>query len=252
MSAALEFHLLLETAAERRQHQRLDPAVGSACGGGHLVGQLIGPGGQFGVGHHLGDQPPLRRLLRRQGPVGQHQLLGLGDADQPRQEVGGAAVGAQPDLGVGHRERRRLGGEDEVAGDRDGEARAGGGAVDRGDHHRVHACERRDRTVQVVGDALDVLPAVRRRRERLEIASCAEESARAGEYHDLRRVGVTALRGIGQLASHRVVHAVCGIGPVQRDPRDRAGLLERDGLVFGHTWTLSPAAFSAVHPGMAR
>ena len=45
--------------------------------------------------------------------------------------------------------------------------------------------------------------------------------------------------GIGQLASHGVVHAVCGIGPVQGDAGDGAGLLERDGLVFGHPWTVS-------------
>ncbi len=99
-------------------------------------------------------------------------------------------------------------------------------------------------------------PRLGRRRERLEIASGAEESARAGQHHDLRRGGVAERGGIGQLASHDVVHAVCGIGPVQGDSRDRAGLLERDGLVFGHTWTLSATVgrlFTRVwHAGLSR
>ena len=96
-------------------------------------------------------------------------------------------------------------------------------------------------------------PRLGRRRERLEIASRAEESAGAGQHHHLRRVGVAERRGVGELASHRVVHAVCGVGPVQGDSRDRAGLLELDGLVFGHAWTLSPVepGPGRVHPHMA-
>ena len=117
--AALEFHLLFEPTGKGGEQQRLDSAVGSLCGESHLVGELIGAGGQFRVGNHLGDQSPLRRFLRRQRAVGQHQLLGLGDADEPRQEVRRAAVGAQTRARVGHRERCGLGSEHQVTGHRE-------------------------------------------------------------------------------------------------------------------------------------
>ena len=187
---ALELHLLFEPAGEGRQHQRLDGSVGSACGGGHLVGELIGARGKLVVGHDLGDQSPLRRLLGGQCPVGQHQLLGPGDADQPGQEVGRAAVGAQPDLGVGHRERRRLGGQHQVAGDRDGETRTGGRPVDGGDQHRVHPGERRDRTVQVSATPLMCRPRLGAVANDLRSPPAQKNRPGASQHDDLRRGGV--------------------------------------------------------------
>src|SRR3546814_14801374 len=59
-------------------------------------------------------------------------------APQPRQHIGGAAVGAQAGLGVRHREGRRLRGEHQVTRDAEGESRAGGHTVDRRDQDGVH------------------------------------------------------------------------------------------------------------------
>lgn len=63
--------------------------------------ELVGPAGQFRVGDDLGDQAPLRRLRRRQRPVGNHQFLCTAHADEPRQVVRRGAVRAEPGLGVG-------------------------------------------------------------------------------------------------------------------------------------------------------
>ena len=95
--------------------------------------------------------------------------------------------------------------------------------------------------MQVVGDALDV-----QRRGRAPSANDFRSPPAQKKRPDpvstttFVAVGVAAPRGVGELASHGVVHPVCGVGPVQRDPGDGAGLLELDGLVFGHPWTLSP------------
>ncbi len=51
------------------------------------------------------------------------------------------------------------------------------------------------------------------------------------EIIDLRARLVEVMREFG---GHDVVHAIGGIGAVQHDPRDRAGLLEGQGLVFAH------------------
>ena len=95
------------------------------------------------------------------------------------------------------------------------------------------------RAVQVVGDALDELAAVRRNGERLEIAACAEESARPGET-------TTFVASVSQraaaLASSRVMVSFMPFAASGRFSVIRVigpGLLELDGLVFGHTGTVS-------------
>ena len=52
--------------------------------------------------------------------------------------------------------------------------------------------------------------------------------------------GDVARRGrVGQFARHRVVHPVGGVGPVQGDAGDGAGLVELQGLDIGHAETLT-------------
>ena len=107
-------------------------------------------------------------------------------------------------------------------------------AVDGGDHHGVHPGERRQRAVQIVGDALDERARVGCRGHGLEVAARAEEPACAGDRDHLRRGGVAQRRRVGELAGQRVVHPVRGVGPVEHDAGDGSGLGERQRLEIGH------------------
>ena len=66
---------------------------------------------------------------------------------------GRAAVGHQPDPGEGQQERRGLGGDDDVGGQRGRAADAGGDAVDRGHDRLVAADDRPDDPVRGVEGA---------------------------------------------------------------------------------------------------
>ena len=64
---------------------------------------------------------------------------GAGDADEAGQHPAHPVLGRQPELRRGGRDLRRRADEAQVAEQRDGEADAGGGAVDRGDQRRTAA-----------------------------------------------------------------------------------------------------------------
>ena len=92
---------------------------------------------QLGVRHHLGDEAQLVAFLGRDVAAGQHHAHRLLERDHARQALHAAGAGGQADLGLGQGEGRLVGGDDDVAGERDLEAAAHGDAVDRGDHRLV-------------------------------------------------------------------------------------------------------------------
>ena len=72
----------------------------------------------------------------RTHPIGQVQLLGATFPNQTRQEVGGTAIGCEPDLSVGAGELCRVGGNGQVAAGRKTQSSTGRQAVDRRDNRR--------------------------------------------------------------------------------------------------------------------
>ena len=120
----------------------------------------------------------------------------------------------------------RLGGDPDVAGQRDAEPSAVGGTVDRRDH-------RLPKTVYPRGQVCDAfLPAHARPRElraaaRLcwvrvgEVKTRAESPPRPGDHHDPAVVvGADAIKRGVQLLDYLVVQRVELLGPVERQHRD--------------------------------
>ena len=113
-------------------------------------------------------------------------------------------------------EHRVLGGDAQVAPDRQLEPAGDRVALDRGDHRLAEQHPRRpDRPVAV---GLD--PAARgaaRLAHRLEVGAGAELAARAGQHRDGQRVvGVEAPERVGQRVRGRAVDRVRHLGPVDR------------------------------------
>ena len=87
--------------------------------------------------HHLIDEAEFQTLPRRDVPAGQDHAHGPLQPDLARQPVQATGQRRQADARLGQREGRVLGGNDEVAGQRDLEAAAHGDAVDGGDDRLV-------------------------------------------------------------------------------------------------------------------
>ena len=88
------------------------------------------------------DQADPQRLLGVDEVAGEQQLQRLGGADNPRQVVGAAVTGRQPDLDVALRHPRRRRHDAQIAHQRHVETRTDGHPVDRGDDRLVEICER--------------------------------------------------------------------------------------------------------------
>ena len=69
-----------------------------------LRGLRLGFGGEPVVGDDGGDETPVLRLGRRQHAIGERELDGAAEADEPREEPARRAVGGEPHAGVRHHE----------------------------------------------------------------------------------------------------------------------------------------------------
>ena len=138
-----------------------------------LVGERVGR-------HDPRDEPEPLRVRGRQRLAEQRQLGGLGRADEPRQEPRRAAVRTSPIRPNASRKLAVLGGDPEVAGERERGAGAGGDAVDRADDRLVERAHRPDERVVALAE-LDV----ERRRvglePLLEVLAGTERPAGAGQ-----------------------------------------------------------------------
>ena len=88
--------------------------------------------------------------------AGQELGAGAGFADQPRQEVGAAAIGHQADPGEGLQEDRRFPGYDDIARQRQARAAAGRDTVDRGDDRLGQSPHALDHLVVALDDDANV------------------------------------------------------------------------------------------------
>ncbi len=121
-------------------------------------------------------------------------------------------------MNAGH-EARRVGGDPDVARERQRHARAGGGAVDGGDHGLLERADREHVAVvvraQVVGDVAGA------GRELLQVLADAEPAAGTGDHDGADRRVLRLLERAVQPVVHRAVERVQDVGPVERDRQDR-------------------------------
>ena len=179
---------------------------------------------QLGVGHHLVDEAPLQRLLRRQPDVAEPHLLGALLADQVFQ-VPGAVAGIErahhrPDLA----EDRALLGDGEVAHAVQHVPAADREAVHGGDHRLLQLLDRliHLQRRQHAGVEVGVLHAV------LAPADAEELVAGAGQHdHARARLAPDGVDAVADLVARHVREHVAVMRPVERDGADRARLPRR-------------------------
>ena len=136
------------------------------------------------VGDDLVGQAELVRLVGEDRVAGEVHLERLARPDQPRQPLGAAEAGDDPEVDLGLAEERRLGGDAHVAGHRQLAAAAVGDRVDRGDRHR-RATARTPRSSPCARVEQLAAAGLVQRRERLDVGAGAEQH-RVGRGDDER------------------------------------------------------------------
>ena len=150
-------------------HQVLGEGERAGRPGGEALGPLLGGGGELGVRDDAVDQAHALGVGGPQRVPEEHQLLRPLRPDQAGQQIGAAAVRHQAPADEHLDELGRFGGQDQIAGEREVGAEAGGGAVDRRDHRLLAVEYGRDQALGALADragdvAGDPLAAGRRRR----------------------------------------------------------------------------------------
>src|SRR3954467_4142178 len=214
----LELQLLLHAG----ELPGVELPLGAGVGAGRPLrepgGELLRGGLERVVGHHPVDETP---LMSRGGghPLAQHgHLRGTCEPDALGDQQRRAAVGHQADVHEGQQEVGRLGGDHEVAGQREAAADARGGAVDGGQHrlgHRADAGD--DRVIALAQGAADVRAALGRGVEaRLEVGARAERAPVAGDQHGAHVVVDRRLLDRGpQVVRQRPIPGVHGLRTVE-------------------------------------
>ena len=225
-------------APDRDSSDAVDQPLGEGDGPGRRRGQTRRPTRRSAASSSLGrhdlvDQAERCGVGGGQVVAEEQQLLGLLHADQAGEQVGAAAVGDDAAAHEHLDELGGVGGDDEVAGEREVGADAGGGAVDRGDH-RLLAVEHggdeplgavADRSGDVAGGAQ---PARRRDGRRPAARPAGRRRCRSASpvaVMTTARTARCALAVVEQL-DHPVAligrDRVGGVGSVERDPGDTA------------------------------
>ena len=197
--------------------------------------QLVRRRLDLGVGHHLGHDAERVGLLRRQHRRRQIELARLGAAEHLGEEVGAAVIAGQPDLGEGRGDLGGGAGDAQIAGQRDRQAGAGGGAVDLRHHGLRH----------LVQDARDFHAAAqighlgleRQRRpplrHRLDVAADAERAAGALQQHRAHLVILRRPpRRLDQPARHVRIERVAPVRPVHGDGEQAVVEILQDDFVW--------------------
>ena len=166
------------------------------------------------------DEAGLIGLLRGDGVAGRGHLQRLADSGDARQPLGAAGAGQEAELDLGHAQLRRRDGDPVMAGERDLEAAAEGGAVDRGD----------DRLGAILDDVDDL--GEHRHLHRLaelgDVGAGEEGLALADDHHRLDRlVAVRLLDRLDQPLAHRMAERV-DRRVVRGDDEDVAVAVGRD------------------------
>jgi hypothetical protein len=153
-----------------------DGARGATC---EALSELTGVLDEFSVGYDAVDQAKAFGLMRIDDISGKHQLRGLMESDQPRQEEMAAAIGDQPDADEHVAEACLSGCQDDVTGKRQIAPGPGGDAVDRGDERLLDGPNRQDQGIIGAPQTFRArLVGIRRRLARLNTLPGLEVGAR--------------------------------------------------------------------------
>src|SRR5260221_11797512 len=180
--------------------------------------------------HHFVDEAERLPLARADATAGQDHAHGLLQRDLPRQAVQPAGQRGKADTRLGQGEDGILGGDDEVAGERDLEAAAHGDALHRGDH-RLHQIE----PAGEAGEARGRMPGLVSGGLVFQVVAGGEGLvAGAGDDGDPEiRIGGEAVPHLVELEMRRPVQRVHHLRPVDGDARPRAPRGPGHGLVPG-------------------
>src|SRR5690606_12251468 len=203
---------------------------------GDPLGQLVAGAEELAVRDDAGQQADALGLVRADVPPGQHDLEGAGGADRAREQVAEAEFSRREAVvDPGGAEQGGLGAEPDVGGQRQAEAAADRGPVDRGDDRLVDAAHRADDVVEQLHrperdggegepvDAGDVAGV-------LQVGAGAEAAAGAGDHDDAGVVVAAGLlEGLPERDHDVERHRVHPFGPVEGDEGDvRARLVDQD------------------------
>src|SRR6185369_6357678 len=248
--------LHVEDILERHAEPLVQAPLGEAVRHGRPLGQPLGELQRLLLellgGDHAVHEADPQRLLRVDDVGEQDQLHGLGRADEAREEVCPATVRHETHAREHLAEARRVGRDAEIGGQGDVHAGSCGHAVDAADNRLRQPLHAEDAAVQ----ALDERPAEialeeRRRALAAPLLIAARRECPAGAGEDDRSHG-----GVGfeldedalDLAHHRLVHGVEGLGPVEREGRDAVAPLVENGSV---RHSRAPSSFAS-SPTMVR
>ncbi len=193
----------------------------------------------------LARELPRRRRPRRRSPsrassarkpaAGRQPLERARRAEQPAHEPCAARVGDETDVDERGHEARRVGGDANVAGERERQPRAGGRAVHGCDHGLLERADREHVAVvvaaQVAGDV------ARARLELLQVLADAEAAPSAGDHDRADGRILRLLERREEPACTARVQRVQHIRAVQRDRQDAAVARDFD---LGHAPTIDP------------
>ncbi len=183
--------------------------------------------------------PASSAALGVQVGIVERQLERLGRADDPRQEVGHAAVGGRADATVGDRQEGLIRGDPDVRGQRQRHPGSRCWAVDRGDDRVRDAADVDDGVVERLGAAPYLRGEVHvligdAPLEPVDVATGAEGAAGAGHDQGPDRGAIGQPGGGGrELADQLGAHRVQGVGTVQGQRSHLAVDLDLERLELG-------------------
>ena len=199
--------------------------------------EIVRLGVDVGVRHHPGDDAEIVGLGRAQHRRGQIQFARLGAAEHLGQEISAAVIARQSDLGERGRDLAGGAGDAQVAGQRDREPGAGGGAVDLRHHglrHLVQDARHFHAAAQIghLGLEGERRPALR---HRFDVAADAERAAGALQEHRAHLVIVSrAPRRLHQPARHVRIERVAPVGAIHGDGEQPSVELLENHFVCAH------------------
>ena len=235
--------VLLERLGLGGAHHPLDRPHRQRGVGGDLAGHLARPLRQLAGRDDLVDETEFEGLVGSERPPRERDLGGLRVADDPRQQPRATALGEDATLGESGIELGAVGGDADVAPEREIEAVARGSTVQRAHGRCVDVVQddrRRVAQLELAGERLRPTevpqPTLRTGHLGLEIETGAERPTLAREHDAPRRRIAIRLEQPGRdLLQHDTGDRVHPLRSVERDGGDVVGHVVEH---FGHGRTL--------------